>query len=153
MHFFPHQHIDSPLAFFPVFLYTPLCQFEILLTLNKTTEEIKYEKQKGVIFNTISYDCSYLCGVNCNVSIKEMQQSNFYWFYLHYLKALSEGASRSDAFFEAQKAYGNALIVDSQNGIRGEGNYQFNLYNLLGYHNFGVLEPNPAFSCLNTSMS
>ena len=92
-------------------------------------------------------------GVDNHAHLETMTESNFYWFYLNYLKALSEGASRSDAFFEAQKAYGNALIVDSQNGIRGEGNYQFNLYNLLGYHNFGVLEPNPAFSCLNTSMS
>ena len=82
-----------------------------------------------------------------------MTESNFYWFYLNYLKALSEGASRSDAFFEAQKAYGNALIVDSQNGNRGEGNYQFNLYNLLGYHNFGVLEPIPASFCINSTIT
>jgi hypothetical protein len=92
-------------------------------------------------------------GVNNQASLQAMTESNFYWFYLHYLKALSEGASRSDAFFEAQKAYGNALIVDSQNELRSEGNYQFNLYNLLGYHNFGVLEPNAAFSCINSSIS
>lgn len=92
-------------------------------------------------------------GVNNQASLQAMTESNFYWFYLHYLKALSEGASRSDAFFEAQKAYGNALIVDSQNELRGEGNYQFNLCNLLGYHNFGVLEPNAAFSCINSSIS
>lgn len=92
-------------------------------------------------------------GVNNQVSLQAMTESNFYWFYLHYLKALSEGASRSDAFFEAQKAYGNALIVDSQNELRGKGNYQFNLCNLLGYHNFGVLEPNAAFSCINSSIS
>ena len=92
-------------------------------------------------------------GVRNRASLESMTKSNFYWFYLHYLKALSEGASRSDAFFTAQQAYGNALIVDSQNGIRGEGNYQFNLYNLLGYHNFGVLEPNRAYSCINSSIS
>lgn len=92
-------------------------------------------------------------GVNNQASLQAMTESNFYWFYLHYLKALSEGASRSDAFFDAQKAYGNALIVDSQNELRSEGNYQFNLYNLLGYHNFGVLEPNAAFSCINSAIS
>ena len=92
-------------------------------------------------------------GVKNQVSLEAMTESNFYWFYLNYLKALSEGASRSDAFFAAQQAYGNALIVDSQNGIRGESNYQFNLCNLLGYHNFGVLEPNAAFSCINSSIS
>ena len=92
-------------------------------------------------------------GVNNQASLQTMTQSNFCYFYLHYLKALSEGVSRSDAFFAAQQAYGNALAVDSQNGIRVEGNYQFNLYNLLGYHNFGVLEPNDAFSCINSSIS
>lgn len=92
-------------------------------------------------------------GVKNQVSLEAMTESNFYWFYLNYLKALSEGASRSDAFFEAQKAYGNALMVDSQNAIRGESNYQFNLYNLLGYHNFGVLEPNAAFSCISSTFS
>lgn len=92
-------------------------------------------------------------GVSNQAPLKAMAESNFYWFYLNYLKALSEGMSRSDAFFEAQKAYGNALIVDSQNGIRGEGNYQFNLYNLLGYHNFGIIEPNHAFSCIHSTVS
>ena len=50
--------------------------------------------------------------------------------------------SRSQAFCAAQQAYAAALVADSVNGIRsGEGNYQFNLCNLLAYHNFGVLEP------------
>lgn len=89
-------------------------------------------------------------GVNNQVSLQAMTESNFFWFYLIYLKALSENMSRSDAFFEAQKSYGNALIADSRNGIRWNSNYQFNLYNLLGYHNFGVMEPSPAFSCINT---
>lgn len=92
-------------------------------------------------------------GVNNHSSLEKMTESNFFWFYLHYLKALSEGKNRSDAFFLAQRAYGNALVVDSQNGIRMEGNYQFNLYNLLGYHNFGVLEPNTAFACVYSSIS
>ena len=81
-------------------------------------------------------------GVNCNASVSQMKQSNFYYFYYSYLKALNEGMSRSQAFCAAQQAYAAALVADSVNGIRsGEGNYQFNLCNLLAYHNFGVLEP------------
>ena len=57
------------------------------------------------------------------------------------MKALHEGNTRGAAFFAAQKQYAAALIADSANGIRGERNYQFNLCNLLTYHNFGVLEP------------
>lgn len=82
-----------------------------------------------------------LNGISCYVSVTEMTQSNFYYFYYHYLKALHEGNTRGAAFFAAQKQYAAALIADSANGIRGERNYQFNLCNLLTYHNFGVLEP------------
>lgn len=91
-------------------------------------------------------------GVNCNASLAKMEQSNFYYFYYHYLKALHEGQTRSMAFFAAQCAYGEALLKDSANGIRdGEGNYQFNLYNLLTYHNFGVLEPSAAWSIFDAA--
>ena len=34
-----------------------------------------------------------------------------------------------------------ALMEDKTQAIRGEGNVQFNLNNLLVYHNFGVIEP------------
>ena len=80
-------------------------------------------------------------GVNCRASLSDMQKSNFYWFYYSYLKSLAEDRTRAAAFYEAQKAYADALIADSANGIRGEGNYQFNLYNLFEYGNFGVMEP------------
>ncbi len=85
-------------------------------------------------------------GVNCDATISDMAKSNFYYFYYSYLKALNEGQSRSQAFFTAQKAYGEALMEDSTEPLRGEGNYQFNLCNLLTYHNFGVLEPNATTS-------
>mgnify|MGYP001120872782 FL=1 len=85
-------------------------------------------------------------GANCDASLSDMAKSNFYYFYYHYLKALHEGQTRSAAFCAAQQAYGEALIKDSVNGVRAyEGNYQFNLYNLLVYHNFGVIEPNAAW--------
>lgn len=82
-------------------------------------------------------------GVNWKDSLAEMKKSNFYYFYYSYLKALHDGMNRSQAFCAAQQAYGAALLADSKNGIRnGEGNYQFNLCNLLAYHNFGLIEPN-----------
>lgn len=84
-------------------------------------------------------------GVNCDASLADMAKSNFYYFYHQYLKALQDGQSRSAAFCSAQQAYGKALVADSANGIRGDGNYQFNLYNLLAYHNFGVIEPSAAW--------
>ena len=84
-------------------------------------------------------------GGNCDASLPDMARSNFFYFYYQYLKALHEGQTRSAAFCTAQRTYGEALIKDSANGIRGEGNYQFNLYNLLAYHNFGVIEPSAAW--------
>jgi len=81
-------------------------------------------------------------GVNCYETLEQMKKSNLYYFYYTYLKSLNEGKSRSVAFNTAQKEYAKEVVADSANGIRsGEGNYQFNLINVLSYHNFGVLEP------------
>lgn len=74
------------------------------------------------------------------MSLEDMTKSNFYYFYYAYLKALNEGKSRSNAFFEAQKAYGTALYADTKEPLRGEGNVQFSMNNLLAYHNFGLIE-------------
>lgn len=83
-------------------------------------------------------------GVDCKASVSEMMQSNFYYFYYSYLKALHEGMTRSQAFCYAQQAYGEALIKHSAELLDGSSNYQFSLCNLLTYHNFGVLEPTAA---------
>ena len=83
-------------------------------------------------------------GVDCKASLADMANSNFYYFYYQYLKALHEGATRSEAFCMAQQAYAKALIADGSDGINWNANYQFNLYNVFAYHNFGVLEPNIA---------
>lgn len=90
-------------------------------------------------------------GVNCRASVEQMKNSNFYYFYYSYLKALHEGNTRSAAFFAAQQAYSAALLLDSKKPLRAGSNYQFNLYNLLVYHNFGVIEPNAAAMALSTS--
>ena len=79
-------------------------------------------------------------GVDWQANLADMARSNFYYFYYHYLKALHAGESRSRAFFAAQRAYAAALMEDAFRQLRAEGNVQFNLYNLLAYHNFGVLE-------------
>lgn len=105
---------------------------------NLTTEALN-GKCVGVFSATVYMSNN---GVKWNVPLDEMEKSNFFYFYYCYLKALHEGCGRSEAFFKAQQSYGHALIADSVNGLRGEGNYQFGLYNLLAYHNFGVLEPN-----------
>ena len=92
-------------------------------------------------------------GVDCNADLAEMAESNFYYFYYHYLKALHTGADRSAAFFEGQRAYAQALLADSADGITPAANYQFNLCNLLAYHNFGLLEPNHASAAFDASGS
>jgi uncharacterized protein YjdB len=86
-------------------------------------------------------------GVDCHASMDMLKHCNFYWFYYNYLSSLNAGNTRARAFYDAQVAYANSLIADSAEGIgiangqRIAGNFQFNLYNLLGYHNFGVMEP------------
>ena len=45
---------------------------------------------------------------------------------------------------ELEKEYAAALMEDSKEPLRGEGNVQFNINNLIDYHNFGLLEPNAA---------
>ena len=82
-------------------------------------------------------------GIFWDVSLSDMAKSNPFYFFYHYLKALHEGQTRSRAFFTAQRAYAQALLAHSRTAANTDG-YQFNLYNLLAYHNFGVLEPNAA---------
>lgn len=80
-------------------------------------------------------------GMDWQASLQDMARSNFYYFYYHYFKALHGGACRSRAFWLAQQAYAIALLEDAKRPLRAVGNVQFNLYNLLCYHNFGVMEP------------
>lgn len=82
-------------------------------------------------------------GVNDDATLSQMQKSNFYYFYYNYYKALGGGASRSASFYKAQKEYAKALLAESKKKIDYDSNYQFNMYNLLAYHNFGILNSNP----------
>ena len=69
-------------------------------------------------------------------------KKSFYNFFYNYFKALHGGATRSQAFFIGQKEYAKTLIASSKMSISEDKNYQLNLYNLIAYHNFGVIEPN-----------
>jgi hypothetical protein len=83
-------------------------------------------------------------GVDWHDSPEKLKQGNFFYFYYHYLKALNEGRTRSEAFFTAQREYAQSLMDNISAGKDEAGRLQFNLYNLLVYHNFGVREPNRA---------
>ena len=119
---------------------------EVFLIYFRTKPEFNDEEHRKAWLIRTTMNCSKRVVDSTyrkrTVPLDEMEKSNFFYFYYCYLKALHEGCGRSEAFFKAQQSYGHALIADSVNGLRGEGNYQFGLYNLLAYHNFGVLEPN-----------
>lgn len=77
-------------------------------------------------------------GVNNKVSLDKMKNNNFYYFQYEFFKAIAQGATRSEGFFRAQQAYSEQIL--KYTGQLGEGNYQFNLLNVLSYHNLGVIE-------------
>ncbi len=79
---------------------------------------------------------------NLDESFKDTEYDDFYNFFYNYFKAIHDGETRSQAFFIAQKEYGKTLISSSKMPISEDKNYQLNLYNLIAYHNFGVIEPN-----------
>lgn len=140
--------IDSALDGNPYYLDCWTCLTGYGMADNLTTAALK-GKCVGAFSATADISGN---GANCDASLSDMAKSNFYYFYYQYLKALHEGQTRSAAFCAAQQAYGEALIKDSANGVRaGEGNYQFNLYNLLTYHNFGVIEPSAAWPSFEAS--
>ena len=45
---------------------------------------------------------------------------------------------RSESFAMAKDAYAEAILENTH--LLGDGNYQFNLHNILSYHYLGVLE-------------
>ena len=79
-------------------------------------------------------------GVNNSISVGRMKNCNFYYFYFTYLRSRDKKFSRAASFYKAQYRYCLALTEESEKGIQGAGNYQFNFNNLLDYENFGVLD-------------
>ena len=91
-------------------------------------------------------------GVDWHDPPEKLGQGNFFCFYFHYLKALNEGQTRSEAFSTAQREYALGLMDNIGSGNSEAGRLQFNLYNLLVYHNFGVQEPNRAAVAMFSSV-
>ncbi len=77
-------------------------------------------------------------GVNNKASLDEMKKNNFYYFQYVFFKSLADGYSRSDSFYLSQRAYAQEILKNTDK--LGEGNYQFNLHNILAYHNLGLFE-------------
>lgn len=130
-------NIDTVLGANPYYLDTWTCSNGYGMGNNLTTAALSGQCMGMFSCTTIISNN----GVRWNASVSEMAKGNFYYFYYHYLRSLHKGKNRSQAFFTAQQEYALALMDDTQRPLRGEGNVQFNLYNLLAYHNFGVIEP------------
>lgn len=77
-------------------------------------------------------------GVHNDVSLENMKKNNFYYFYYKYLYNRAIGNSRSESFNHAEQAYAQEILKNTDMLL--DGNYQFNLHNLLSYHYFGLIE-------------
>ncbi len=77
-------------------------------------------------------------GVNNAVSVENLKKNNFYYFMLEFFKNQSKGYSRSDGFFHAKKAYASEILKNTN--LLGEGNYGFNLHNVLSFHYLGLID-------------
>ncbi len=77
-------------------------------------------------------------GVHNDVSLENMKKNNFYYFYFNYFYNRALGKGRSDSFSLAKQAYATEILNNTDMML--DGNYQFNLHNVLSYHYFGLLE-------------
>ena len=77
-------------------------------------------------------------GVHNDVSYDNLKKNNFYYFYLDYLYNRADDKKRSESFQIAQQSYATEILKNTD--MLGDGNYQFNLHNVLAYHYFGLLE-------------
>ena len=77
-------------------------------------------------------------GVRNDVSLSQMKKNNFYYFYLVYLHSRALGHARSESFTLGKRAYAQEILKNTSMLL--EGNYQFNLHNVLAYHYLGLIE-------------
>ncbi|MBU3190292.1 hypothetical protein K9O30_01820 [Clostridium bowmanii] len=77
-------------------------------------------------------------GVHNDVSLENMKKNNFYYFYLKYLYNRALGKTRSESFNSGKQAYVQEILKNTD--MLNDGNYQFNLHNVLSYHYFGLIE-------------
>lgn len=78
-------------------------------------------------------------GVNNKVSLAEMKQNNFYYFMYELFNSASKSRSRSESFFQAKRLYASEIMKNTGD-LKGEGNYGFNLHNVMSYHYLGVID-------------
>lgn len=77
-------------------------------------------------------------GVNNTASLTDLKKNNFYYFMYEFFKYQSDGYSRSDSFFNAKRLYAAEILKHID--LLGEGNYGYNLHNVLSYHYLGVID-------------
>ena len=77
-------------------------------------------------------------GVHNDASLTNMKKNNFYYFYFNYLYNRALGKSRSESFTLGQQAYAQEILKNTN--MLEDGNYQFNLHNVLSYHYLGLIE-------------
>lgn len=77
-------------------------------------------------------------GINNRADLEDMKKNNSYYFFYNFFRQLKAGYSRSDSFMVAQAAYAREIMKHTD--IIPEGNYQFNLHNVLAYHYLGLFE-------------
>ncbi len=77
-------------------------------------------------------------GIHNDASLENLKKNNFYYFYLNYFYNRAKGEGRTNSFSEAQKAYAEEILKNTN--MLYDGNYQYNLLNLLSYHYLGLAE-------------
>ena len=77
-------------------------------------------------------------GVHDAVTLENMKKNNFYYYYLNYFYDRASGQSRTNSFYLAQKDYAQEILKNTD--MLMDGNYQYNLHNLLSYHYLGLIE-------------
>ncbi|MDR1260514.1 MAG: hypothetical protein LBJ83_02255 [Oscillospiraceae bacterium] len=71
---------------------------------------------------------------NKDAPLEKLEDSNPFFFFLEFFKNLDIGYSRCESFFRAKASYASALLNHTSNG-----NYQYNLHNVLVHHFLGLI--------------
>lgn len=119
--------------------YYDLDLWTCLNAYNLSSENLVNTAMKGKCISAIAASSIISNnGVNNKAYIGDMQNNNFYYFYLNYLYNRSAGNTRSYSFYRAQKEYAKEILKNTD--MLQNANYQFNIHNVLSYHYLGLLE-------------
>lgn len=77
-------------------------------------------------------------GINNKASLQNMKKNNLYYFFYEFFKYQSQGYSRSESFFNAKRLYATEILKHTD--LLEEGNYGYNLHNVLSYHYLGLID-------------